>query len=293
MSLYSPRRQETGTRRREQGIKEGKQKSRPPASGLLPPAALSRTVIKSGYPFGEVRLVGGAPLPSPPSPPPQGNKGAREQGSRRNPRPVPSRIEAMAWKMAERLVADRVREIEEVAQERSEAAYRSGVEDGRSLGRQAAREEMAPLLEALNRMTQEIGAQRDRLLERTENAVLQLAVAIARRILRTELTARPEAMLDIVRTCLSQVKESTRVVVRVHPADEQILRTQEERLQEAMGRFGAWELRGDAQVSRGGCLIETDFGTLDGRVESQLEEIERALRREYRTETANNANERE
>jgi flagellar assembly protein FliH len=190
-------------------------------------------------------------------------------------------MEALARKMAERLMADRVREMEEVAQERSEAAYRSGLEDGRSLGVQTTREEMAPVLEVLRGMTQEIDVQRDALLEGTERTLLQLSMTVTRRILQAELTVRPEAVLDILRMCLSQIKESSKVVVRVHPEDERVLRAEEGELRAAMGQFGAWELREDAQVPRGGCLIDTDFGVLDGRLESQLEEIERTLVREH------------
>ena len=38
------------------------------------------------------------------------------------------------------------------------------------------------------------------------------------------------------------------------------------------------QLRVDAQVGRGGCIVETELATIDARLNVQLDAIERALR---------------
>ena len=105
-----------------------------------------------------------------------------------------------------------------------------------------------------------------------------LAVRIAGRILGRELTQSPDAIVDIVSEALSQAGAPREVVVRCHPDDLKALERGKPRLIERCSRTQAVIFRADPAIARGGCIIETELGTVDARLPTQLDAIERALR---------------
>lgn len=105
-----------------------------------------------------------------------------------------------------------------------------------------------------------------------------LAVRIAERILGRELELKPDAVIDIVSEALSQAGAPREVVVRCHPDDLKALERGRPRLIERCSRTQAVILRADGAIARGGCIVETELGTVDARLPTQLDAIERALR---------------
>jgi flagellar biosynthesis/type III secretory pathway protein FliH len=111
-----------------------------------------------------------------------------------------------------------------------------------------------------------------------EGDLRTLAVRIAERILERELTLNPEAITDIVAAALRQAGAPRDIVLRVHPDDLKALERGRPRLVERAQRAQALQLRPDPGISRGGCIVESELGTVDARLNVQLEAIERALR---------------
>ena len=111
-----------------------------------------------------------------------------------------------------------------------------------------------------------------------ESDLRTLAVRIAERILDRELTLNPEAISDIVAAALRQAGAPRDIVLRVHPDDLKALERGRPRLVERAQRAQALQFRADPSVGRGGCIVESELGTVDARLNVQLEAIERALR---------------
>lgn len=145
--------------------------------------------------------------------------------------------------------------------------------EGEAAGRSAAQNEMRPLLERYVRTIEELAGLRPRLREQAEREVVRLAVAIARRVVRRELTIDPKAVAGLAKAALEQLADEERIRVRVHPADEAAVR----RLLAQAGRADSIEVSGDAALERGSAVFETARGNLDASAETQLAEIERGL----------------
>jgi type III secretion protein L len=114
--------------------------------------------------------------------------------------------------------------------------------------------------------------------QQAEEDLRVLAVRIAEKILGRELSLSPDAVVDIVAAALLQAGAPREVTLRVHPDDLKALERGRPRLLERCARTQAVQLRPDPAVSRGGCIVETELGTVDARLPVQLEAIERALR---------------
>jgi len=140
-------------------------------------------------------------------------------------------------------------------------------------------EQLAELrAEALQRVTHAVEVlrlQSDRLAEQARNDALEIGFLVARRILEAELTTGPEALFALVRGALKRAGDSRRIVVRVHPEDAALVSGPA-----AAGELGvsaaAIEVAGDPALERGDVVVDTDFGKVDGRLRTRLDELHRA-----------------
>jgi len=110
--------------------------------------------------------------------------------------------------------------------------------------------------------------------QRVEAEVVGLAVAIARKILHREAQVDPLLLAGVVRVGLDNVGTGTRVRLRVHPKQVQVWKdffSQQTDLQSLP------ELMGDPSLGLGHCVLETELGSTDLTLESQLKEIEQGF----------------
>lgn len=125
-------------------------------------------------------------------------------------------------------------------------------------------------------IARELAAARQGIFESAAREVVELAVLIAERIVRREIELDPEVALRASRELLQRAAAGSQVVVRLAPADLALAQERLGGLAEASGLDGV-RLRVDPALSPGGCVVETDAGSLDARVETQLERIREAL----------------
>ena len=162
---------------------------------------------------------------------------------------------------AEREAADLRERATTEARELREAAYREGHE--------------AALLE-LNQLLLEAHARRDAAFNEAERDVLRLAIKLAEKIIGREIKGDPATLADIVTTALAYARQHKTLLVRVHPADLAEVRARRDLLEPA-GHAGYLDLVPDPRVGRGGCIIESEAGTVDAQLDTQLRVLERAL----------------
>lgn len=96
--------------------------------------------------------------------------------------------------------------------------------------------------------------------------VLELACELAHQVLRHELSTNPNALQPVIREALGLLATDCKAaVVRMHPLDLDVL---EEVLRQEFSNLSL-TLRGDAAISRGGCLVESAGTVVDGTIEKR------------------------
>jgi type III secretion protein L len=122
-------------------------------------------------------------------------------------------------------------------------------------------------------------AGRRRLLESQESEIVRLSVRVARKIIGEELRTHPETIVSIVREALESVRRERMLTIQVHPdlADE--VRSRLDRLEKLVGGGRQIQVIAEASVEPGGCIIESELGVIDARLETQLRCLEEALLR--------------
>ncbi|MEW6433488.1 MAG: FliH/SctL family protein [Myxococcota bacterium] len=110
-----------------------------------------------------------------------------------------------------------------------------------------------------------------------EQDILDLALKVAAKIIGRELEREPETLLEIVATATEAARNSKSMILRVNPDDGRLLREKRPRLMELVGRAVDISIRDDADVEKGGCVIQTEFGVIDGQLRTQFEMLRNLL----------------
>jgi flagellar biosynthesis/type III secretory pathway protein FliH len=162
-----------------------------------------------------------------------------------------ARAEAEALVASARAEADAIRE----------AARAAGQEQG-------VREVMGALVSARGEYA--------RLIGQAEADMVALALGVAERLVRARLEVDAGLMASLVAGVLEQVRGKRQVVIWAHPADVPALEASRGRLV-AEVEGAALYIEADERVGRGGCVVETEAGRVDARLEVQLDVMRRVL----------------
>jgi len=141
---------------------------------------------------------------------------------------------------------------------------------------ESRREAAAELASAWIRFRAEEAARDEKSLDR----IVELARAIAERIVGEALRLDGAAILSIARQVLASARQAKRISLRAHPDDAALIRQE-------IASLGledvAVEIHADDRRPRGSLLLDTDLGILDANLSVALDRLARALRDSFRS----------
>ncbi|MFC5547980.1 flagellar assembly protein FliH [Massilia aerilata] len=153
-----------------------------------------------------------------------------------------------------------------------EAGHASGYEDGLALGRAEAASELAHLQE----MAVSFGHAVTEADEAIAADVLELALHLAKNMVRTAFEVRPELILPVVREAVDYLPTLQQPALLIlNPEDALIVRGSIGHELEKTG----WRIVEDTNVARGGCRIDTASNQIDAQIGSRWQRLAHALGR--------------
>ena len=149
-----------------------------------------------------------------------------------------------------------------------EEAHQQGYDEGRNQG-------SAELTEIVASATQRL-----RTLEHQAIPQLkELVISIAKKVLGREFKSHPDTIIDLIRHALAEkARQRREISLRVNPEDLAVLKANKSSLMEVLSRSPELGLHEDPEVKRYGVIIETEAGTIDAQLETQLTVLERVLK---------------
>ncbi len=182
-------------------------------------------------------------------------------------RPPPPPPEPVVEMPSEELLAA-IRE--EARQAGHTEGHGAGYADGMAIGRaEAARE-----LEHLQSIALEFNQALSAADETIAADVLDLALHLAKNMLRSALEVKPELVIPVVREAIEYLPVLQQpAVLMLNPADLPIVR---EAIGEELDK-GGWRVVQDASIARGGCKVDTATNQIDAQVATRWERLSHAL----------------
>ena len=177
----------------------------------------------------------------------------------------------------ERIDAGPVREIT------PEQAFKNGLAQGESIGREAALKELAPVIDKLHAMASSMARVREQRLEEVESELVDIAGEIARRILKGELQQPGDVVVRLARACVDEVRDEGGAVLRVNPQDLELVRIHLAELESELAD-AAIRVEADPGIEAGCVVVETPRRCYEGRPErilaAAVQQLEQASREE-------------
>lgn len=153
-------------------------------------------------------------------------------------------------------------------------AFMKGYAQGERAGAEAAAARGEAVVRRLTQTIDELRALKADLVHQTEQQVVQLALAIARRIIHREVSLDRELVLTMSRVALERLGATAAATIRLHPDDYAAVMHGRP---DGSAPAGETTVVADPLVRRGGCLVQSDFGLIDIGVDAQVDELAASL----------------
>ncbi len=174
----------------------------------------------------------------------------------------------------ERMVKEAEMRVAEIEHE----AYQKGYDAGREVGFKKGQSEVRRLIDRLGMIVGQAIDVREEIIAASEKQMVDMILMVARKVIKDEVVERKEVVLNNIREALRRIKDRDRVNIRVNFADLELTTAHKDELIKMMESLRKVNIYEDSRVDRGGCIIETDVGSIDARISTQLKEIEEAIR---------------
>jgi flagellar assembly protein FliH len=154
-------------------------------------------------------------------------------------------------------------------------AYEKGFAQGEKDGLELGQKKLEPVLDSIRQLLERMNRLHQELYQKYEMEMVQLVLAITRKILLTDLSLPEGAIQETLRAAFQYVVEPKKIVVHLNPKDHQYLLTHPAGLpwEKADEEARGIKIVADSSITRGGCFLETSFGDIDARLESQFDHI--------------------
>jgi len=168
----------------------------------------------------------------------------------------------------------------------NEQAYRRGFADGREKGvidaentwHALAEKKLEPLLISLQEVLLQLNNIRKETHQEIEKEVVELALAIARQVICQEVAFDRDIVVCVAREALATVEDPGRIKIKMSPSDLQFIKETRSQLSNVIKNIDNVTLEAAENIQSGGCIIETDLGEIDARIEKQLQAVEESFR---------------
>jgi len=158
------------------------------------------------------------------------------------------------------------RQLEEIQQQARQEGFQQGLQEGRESGR----EELLNSVRCLEQILKTLDKPLEELDDSVEQQLAQLAMLVARQLVRRELKTDPEQIVGIVREALALLPVAAcDVQLALNPEDAGIVR---EALSLHEGEQ-AIRIMEDPVQSRGGCRVVTRTSQIDATIETRLNSV--------------------
>ena len=183
----------------------------------------------------------------------------------------------------DRLLTEAQTQIEQDREDARKKGYEEGFAEGRTAGEAAVREEMAELIRQTNAQAEKTlrdahDAIRDYVVN-AEQDIVSIAMTAVECVLPQHFIDVPQMVLPVVRDAILRVKDQKEIVVHVPPNSYDFVPMARDELRSILTAGDTnLTITSDEGLKAGDCLVETPNGSVDARLQTQIEQLKKAVR---------------
>ena len=182
-------------------------------------------------------------------------------------------IIARAKSEAAQIIADAEAERDRLKNEAETTGYEKGHQEGYEKGVA----EVDRLIDRMHRILEAVMQRREEILADTESQIVELVILMARKVIKILSENQKNVVMANTLAALKKVKTRGEVTLRVNLEDVKLTSSNAQEFISHVENIKGITVLEDSSVERGGCIVETDFGAIDARISSQLQELENKI----------------
>jgi len=184
------------------------------------------------------------------------------------------------------LIGDAVAKAKSLAIEIKENAYKEGHKTGYEEGFQtayqkgenSAKEEFIPLLQTINSLIQELSEFRTMMYPKVEKEMIEMITGLTKKILQHEINTNEDSVKQMILLAINSVIDKENMTIRIHPSDKAHAEAFSPELKNLFSEIKNITFEEHPGIEKGGCVIETNFGTIDAKVDQLESQIDKILK---------------
>lgn len=190
-------------------------------------------------------------------------------------------IKEQAMQKAKEILSSATKEAERIKKDVYELSFKKGYNEGHAEGLRRGLEEgmrntESKRFEAENVLKEAHRASRE-YIGNTKDEILTLSLHIAEKITGIQSDIHDETILNVVKKAIDAAIAKEQVVVRVNSMDYALLDCRRDEIEKLLDEKVSLSIINDQEVTKGGCIIETESGLIDASIESQLDKVKQLL----------------
>ena len=157
--------------------------------------------------------------------------------------------------------------LEEITKQAYDEGLQQGIEEGRKEGLRQQQEKIQTL-SSINESVRKKSTEFDQVI--TEQ-LLDITIAIAKQIIRRELTTTPEEVMGVIREAIALMPDqSSNIILKLHPEDAILVR---EIYDVSSDSDLSWKIFEDPGIHRGGCILSSDSSEINAELNQRIQVI--------------------
>jgi flagellar assembly protein FliH len=169
------------------------------------------------------------------------------------------------------------KKLEILTQEARENGFQEGMISGKKEVEEKVYQEYKEKIGQVQELLENAYKQKESIILEAEPFLLELSNAIASKIIKQELESYPDKFVELIKQHILRFKEKDFITICVHPMDFDYIQSQRSHLLAVVNGETEIKIVPDHSVTEKGCIIRTAYGSVDARIDTQIEEIKKVI----------------
>jgi flagellar assembly protein FliH len=169
------------------------------------------------------------------------------------------------------------KKLEILTQEARETGFQEGMISGKKEVEEKVYLEYKEKIGQVQELLENAYKQKESIILEAEPFLLELSNAIASQIIKQELESYPDKFVELIKQHILRFKEKDFITICVHPMDFDYIQSQRSHLLAVVNGETEIKIVPDHSVTEKGCIIRTAYGSVDARIDTQIEEIKKVI----------------
>ncbi|HOK41674.1 MAG TPA: FliH/SctL family protein [bacterium] len=158
-----------------------------------------------------------------------------------------------------------------------EESKNKGYSEGYNAGKEKIEKEFAAKFNTINLIINKLEQEKKEQLLKYENDIIHLTFDIAKKIIKQEIKSDRNIILNNLRYVIKKISDCKIIRIFVNPEEIQILKEYQSEIKSKLPSLEKIEFIADNNIDVGGCKVETEFGSFDASIKTQILELEQEL----------------